>query len=251
MLKQVIICSILFALVASHVWSRNAGEQKRTTGAPLRILLVKGLFGYLYTVEQVTQGLEVIHLYYNQHHLKIENFPRSWEELQHIDVIVFVNTSVRILDTEQLQLLRDAIREGKGFLILGGKVAYGASGIRGSVLDEVLPLEIADTPFDIERVEGILAPGENPIIADVTLPTHLVSPFIHRVQVRTGGDVTIRAGEKPFLVSGEFGGGRVACFVGTPYGTAPEWKTMFYRWQNWPELLSKVLYWLAHREHKL
>ena len=251
MLKPVIICSILFAFVASNLWSRNSGEQKRTAGAPLRILLVKGLLGYLYNVEKAAQGLEVVHLHYDQHHLKIENFPRSREELQHIDVIVFVNTSVKILDTEQLQLLRDAIKEGKGFLILGGKIAYGASGIRGSVLDKVLPLEIADTPFDIERVEGILAPGENPIFADVTLPTHLVSPFIHRVQVRAGGDVAIRAGEKPFLISGEFGSGRVACFVGTPYGTAPEGKTMFYRWQDWPGLLGNVMYWLAHREDKL
>ena len=141
--------------------------------------------------------------------------------------------------------MKDAIADGTGLMILGGKIAYGASGIRGSVLDEVLPVQIGDALADLQREDGTLQIRSRQILGELSLPANLVCPYVHRVHVRPESSVQMTVGSMPFLVSGSFGKGRVVCLTGTLHGTAPAGKQLFTQWSGWPQLMRNTLYWLA------
>lgn len=245
---SVIAVAVLSVLFASGTRQQAAEKQPKGSQDQLRITVVDGLLSYLYRIDEAARGYELIHLAYNQHDLKLEGFPGGSEAFQKANVIVFANAGIGFLDKGQLQALKSAIVQGAGLMILGGKTGYGASGIKGSILEEVVPVEIADTVFDIERRPGVLQSRDKHTVSGLSLPLNLVSPYIHRAGLRQGSDLIISAGGRPFLVSGVYGRGRVVCLLGTPYGTAPKGGTLFYEWKGWPELLRNTLRWLAHRE---
>ena len=225
--------------------AQHEKRQGRPAQEQLRVTVVDGLSSYLYQLEAASGIGELVRLTYNQHQLKLEGFPASAEDYRKTDVVVFANAGIRLLTDEQLHLLKEAVAAGTGLMILGGKIAYGASGIRGSVLDEVLPVEIADTLFDLEPAAGELRAEQREVLGRLSIPRNLVCPYVHRVRVRSHGRVQMSVGEKPFLVSGSYGKGRVICLVGTLHGAAPAGKEMFHRWRGFSGLMSRALHWLA------
>ena len=67
---------------------------------------------------------------------------------------------------------------------------------------------------------------------------------------KNGAKVLLTAGEKPILVTGEYGKGRVAVFAGTVMGDLPAHRTAFWDWDGWPALVSITLQWLSEAPRK-
>lgn len=65
------------------------------------------------------------------------------------------------------------------------------------------------------------------------------------MRVKSGGEAVVTAGEKPILVLGTYGKGRVAVFAGTVLGEPDEGTLPFWEWDHWPTLLGRTLQWLA------
>ncbi|MDP7130277.1 MAG: hypothetical protein QF437_07305 [Planctomycetota bacterium] len=73
--------------------------------------------------------------------------------------------------------------------------------------------------------------------------------FLHKVGVKEGALVLARAGKEPFLVSGPYEKGRVACVLGSPNGDPAEGQTGFWEWDDWIYLLRDATWWAKrHRE---
>lgn len=86
-------------------------------------------------------------------------FPPTRDALFAYDVIVLANVDPDLLTGAQLALLRSFVSErGGGVLVLGAR-EFQRQGLRGTPLEDVLPLELADTTGGV--LPASLAPGRN------------------------------------------------------------------------------------------
>lgn len=86
--------------------------------------------------------------------ITLNGLPSSSEELNLFDVVILGDIDSSFWTKEQLRLLADFVRAGKGLLMLGGHSTFGPGGYGDSPLQDVLPVvcgprEIGqeDTPF--------------------------------------------------------------------------------------------------------
>lgn len=67
--------------------------------------------------------------------------PHSPDPLESFDAVVLVNTPSAALAPGQMQALADYVRRGGGLVVVGGDQAFTAGGYRGTILEELLPVE--------------------------------------------------------------------------------------------------------------
>lgn len=212
--------------------------------------MVEGLFADKYRLVEAAQnipGCEAERIFYNISYMggSIEKFPTSWKNLSQYRVVILANAGIKALGVEQRFQLREFVRLGGGLLILGGKASYGSGGFRGSFLEEVLPIEITDTMFDIKRSQDLLVKTDSQLLGSIPWSKELACPYIHRTAARKNAVVVVSAGKEPFITAGTFGKGRVVCITGTPYGAAPAGKIVFSEWKDWPLLMKNIFLWLS------
>jgi len=227
----------------------------RTREASPRAFLIKGLHAERYRIEEVlsamgvTVGLGAFSV--GQEGPRTTDFPFDYDALMSHDVIIVANANLQCLGKLGLLMVRDYLTHGGNMLLLGGKAAYGAGGVTGSGIDDLIPVVVEGTRFDIEHIRNarLSLCGKHPIVAGMRPGKQAtVCSYLHRAQPRPGANVVITAGGRPFLVVWEqSGGGRIACVLGAPYGTDTMKPPPFFAWDSWPALLRSVLQWLMGR----
>lgn len=69
--------------------------------------------------------------------------PREPDNLRQYDAVVLANVSSEALTTEGQQILQSYVRDlGRGLVMVGGDLGYGAGGYTRSVIEEVLPVRM-------------------------------------------------------------------------------------------------------------
>jgi hypothetical protein len=71
------------------------------------------------------------------------------------NVYVLCNLPASFLTTKQHRLLVEAVKQGAGFMMLGGHASFGSGGWAGTAIAEILPAEIHDGDDQIEPEGGI------------------------------------------------------------------------------------------------
>lgn len=91
-------------------------------------------------------------------------------ELKSFDVIVFQNFDYRPYQMAQyLPNIRDAVRSGLGFVMIGGEESFGAGGYAGTALEEIVPLRVQAAELVQTRVvPEITAAGRGHPVTDLT-----------------------------------------------------------------------------------
>jgi uncharacterized membrane protein len=91
-------------------------------------------------------------------------------ELKSFDVIVFQNFDYRPYQMAQyLPNIRDAVRSGLGFVMVGGEESFGAGGYSGTALEEIVPLRVQAAELVQTRVvPEITASGRGHPVTDLT-----------------------------------------------------------------------------------
>ena len=174
--------------------------------------------------------------------------PIEYEELVRHDAAIIANADLRTIGPMGKRILRDYLRSGRGMLVLGGKAAYASGGWRGSVMEDVLPVRLSESPRDIEKLEnGRLKQGDPHWITEgLDLSMKPRTDFINKVVgVKQGATVLLYAGNRPFLVIWEKDDYRVACILGTPYGSG---EAIYFGWDGWNGLVRRTLLWLGRRD---
>ncbi|MBI3921362.1 MAG: hypothetical protein HY318_08100 [Armatimonadetes bacterium] len=217
-----------------------------------RLLLVKGLLGDTYRVEEAAlrwTGCQITVVPYalGQGGPSVTGYPLLWKDLRKYDAVVFANASVASLGPEQRFQLVEFVRNGGGLFLLGGKAAYGNGGLRGSFLEGALPIQVTEDRFDLQTVSGNLVKTSAVAVGNPKRQGDLICPAVHRTKLKSGATASLTVGKSPALASASFGKGRVACFTGAPYGESAEGKTLFSEWKDWPLLMRNVLQWVAGR----
>ena len=194
-------------------------------------------------------------------------FPQSKEELATFDVIVMGSVKRVYFSAQQLEVIREFVRDGKGFAMLGGTESFGTGGYGGTVLDEILPVECGPPDVGQERalfLPKLTADGKgHPVFAgcepffsgrDPALAQALELTGFNKVARVMPGAIVLAEnparGSAPILAVRNYGKGRTAAFTST--GT--------YRWYRltrpmgedspYVRFWGQLVRWLSGREAK-
>ena len=173
--------------------------------------------------------------------------PGTADELYRYDVVVMLDVDTRALSAPFLNLLRQYVEDGGGLAVFGGLYSYGASHIKDTPLADILPLRVAGGAFGLRKAGDRRLRRVRPaaFLADVKWHNALVSPWYHELTPAKDAQVLVANGKAPWWAVCTAGNGRVAACAGTLLGEPAQGRTMFYRWERWPDVLAKMVRWLA------
>ena len=157
--------------------------------------------------------------------------PLLAEELLGYDLVVLNNVGASALGEPGEIAVKQYVEAGGNLLVCGGQHSLGKSRWDESVLAEVLPL-ITRPFWDMDAL-----PEFAPIDGDLGCVRWIQEP----AALKPDAKVLWKVGDHPLLVTGTFGKGKVAVWLGTPLGEPPVGMTPYWESANWAPALSKVL----------
>ena len=141
------------------------------------------------------------------------------------DVFILGDVQAAALGQDQLRKLAAAINDGAGLVMIGGENTFGRGGYAGTIVSDVLPVEIntdsrsnqITEPFQLSlaRSHPITDLGGNrPDQVWTNLPPQLGANRFSGAKIAPGVEVLLQSeNEQPMLVVGSFGRGRVAALA--------------------------------------
>ncbi|MCG2658853.1 MAG: glutamine amidotransferase, partial [Kiritimatiellae bacterium] len=174
--------------------------------------------------------------------------PTSYEEMLAYDFVVLNNVTAESMTDFGLELLKDYVKAGGGLLVIGGWFAFDPGGYAGTQLEEILPVKLFGSPFSWERLVPpvpLTITAEARCLAGARWAGTPLCYWRQKLSPREGSWVEIMAGDKPFLVCGAYGKGRVAAITTHAYGNPSSGETPFWEDGAWVDNLSKLVKWLA------
>ena len=239
-------------------------------GGPLRALVVRGLWQEQYRLDEALTraGAGLLDDCWvwdgaawgwlrpgDQGGGGIMDFPDDAGLSDH-DVVIVAHANAKSFGSHA-KPLADYVHNGGSVLFLGGRFAFGKQ-YRDSAFAEMAPGEFPGLKrwgSDLECVPaGIeIKPGKDVLGSGFASLPGARKPlrfWYHEVTPKSGAKVLLTASEKPMLVAGEYGKGRVAVFAGTVMGEPSAEQTAFWDWEGWPTLVSMTVQWLAETPRK-
>jgi len=178
-------------------------------------------------------------------------FPETPQELFDHNVIYLCDADLTALTLRQKHMLAEYVRRGGGLIVFGGHKALDRGGLKGSLLEEVLPVTGAGgLPPLVSLPEGApLARGvAHPVTQYADFDAAPVCFYLHDLQARPEAQTLITVGGKPGVVVGSCGKGRVAVVGMTCFGAPADSQTPFWRWRSWVVLLRDLAWWAAGQD---
>ncbi len=222
------------------------------------ILILQGLYHEFFKISEAVKVLGKSEVRTSQFSAlandrsTLNYFPESYNELMDYDVIVMADIDTQCFGGRGRggQMLKSFVRKGGGLLILGGPYAYGQGDYKS--IDEIIPYVVGG-PFDIQRIKGpgIINPkGSSSIVEGISWKETPICLYRHNLQAKPGAQTVLVCDGKPFLVTYQYGKGKIAALSGTVYGQAPVGQVAFWDWKQWPLLMGNTLKWLAGNKSK-
>lgn len=233
-------------------------QAERPVRKSVRTLILAGPFAYAWRVEKIAKAVwgndavrrgAYIWKYWIGH--RISYFPSTMEELLSYDVVVLADIPQDPLTQDKRQMLADFVKLGGGLLVLGGPYAYGGGAWKDSPLEPLLPVKI-EKVFDLQPVETdahitLTSAGTQYLGNLLANPKSQlgVVQWRNEVHLRPGAEVWMTVGRFPCATFTKQGEGRVLTVLGAAVGEAPEGQVAFYDSPGWPELVKRMLSYLA------
>jgi len=164
------------------------------------------------------------------------------------NLICLCNVPMNAMPLTLKSAICEYVHRGGALLVLGGHQGYERGFWQGSFLEEIMPVEAAATAPEglIDLGSGLqLSPGTVPpdCLATIPLKDLPYVRYLHKVKLKPGAEVLMKAGEYPFIVGWHSGKGRVVCVLGRAEGTMSKEHLPFWQWQYWPLLLRDAGWW--------
>lgn len=215
---------------------------RRAIDGKPKVLLLYGVYTQWYKLESVLTDCEVT--LSNARTDRVENLPTPGQ-LGSYSLIILSDVTADSLSEAWVARLTRFTAQGGNLLFLGGPFTYGLGHFNEKKLDVLLPVEVE--VFDLKwekQGQAFAAAMAHPIVDGIDWSDAPMVYWIHKVTPKPEAETTIKAGDYPLLVTGRHGQGRVAAFMGTPLGLAPEGQTPFWEWNGWPTLIGNTVNWL-------
>ncbi|MCG3150357.1 MAG: hypothetical protein PCFJNLEI_03840 [Verrucomicrobiae bacterium] len=167
--------------------------------------------------------------------------------LNRYSVIVLGNVDILQMKPPRLARLKEFVTNGGGLVVLGGECAFSRGGYTNTPLEEILPVAFPFTHLIPRYTNGLVltrAPGATwlPAFDGGAKPAAF---YVHHLIPKSGAAVQLLAGDKPAVIAGTFGQGRVVAVGLTAMGEPPPGLTAFWDWPAWPKLLGQAIDWAA------
>ncbi|MCL5674926.1 MAG: glutamine amidotransferase [Candidatus Omnitrophica bacterium] len=176
-------------------------------------------------------------------------FPQNFKKLKGIKIIIMADVPASALNGLLGRMaLWEFVKHGGGLLYFGGPFAFGKGDIRDSLLESVLPVTTTG-PWDMIKSPGhVKTTGYSSITAELDWSKNPYIFYEQKVKPKSGSNTLLRCNGTPVLITGRYGKGKVAVFTGTYFGNLQKNKNhvFFYKWQDYPELLTRILNWLRN-----
>lgn len=222
----------------------TVSDASRKWENPIEVLLYFGLYTQWYGIDRVLDPdlLRTV----NAKSDGAEFIPTE-KEISVFDVVVMSDVNHASIKDSGLAVIDSFVKKGGGLLVLGGPFTYGEGKYDGSIFPDMLPVKTTGH-FDLKWNKAGLPfakVGKHVILQDVDLSAQPRVYWIHESKPKKNSVVVLRAGPMPLLVLEKRGKGKIATFLGTPMGLAPEGQLPFWQWKNWDKLMRNTLEWLA------
>lgn len=193
-------------------------------------------------------------------HLVERDFPQSVEALAQYDIVMFsdvgantmnlpMNVFIRLNPTpNKLKLLREYVREGGAFAMIGGYLSFmglqGRGAYKRTPVEEILPVTLLEGDDRMEESDGVAptaADHAHPVLAGVpdTWPKLL---GYNLLLPKEGSEVVATVNGDPLIVLGTYGKGRTCAFA---TDCAPHWAPVdFCTWPGYTRLWGNLANWL-------
>ncbi|HEY3418536.1 MAG TPA: glutamine amidotransferase [Armatimonadota bacterium] len=178
----------------------------------------------------------------------LSSFPYDYDQLLTYNLVILGGVPAEALGPIGQEMLCDYLNAGGALIVLGGPAAYGPSRLHGTPLADLLPVTMADTPFDLaEQKNGVLKPSAEGAIflQDLDWSAAPRVRYLHKVEVKPWAKVAVEVNGQPFIVYGEVGPkkARVVCILGAPMGAFAKNEMPFWQWKDWVYLLRQAAWW--------
>ena len=223
---------------------------------PIRVHLMRGFFSDYFLLDMALPriaGMQVTTSSWNNRG-GCAGQPRSAKELYAYDVLIMAGTNIGHIKLHQRVAYKKWVEAGGSLFILGGPASFGQAGMKNSVMAELLPVELKGG-FDLQPEKNIFKPhpaaAGHPILKGIDLGKPVAALFRHQLNAGKDAQVIVGTDEKPLLVIGNKGKGRVACFLSAPMGRdgdLAEGETAFWNDPRTPALFANVVRHLGTRK---
>jgi len=219
-----------------------------------RCLVVFGLFTHILNLDDAVanrkrHGLTPVEFdWANCPPNGVETFPGTYDELFRYDLVVLSDVNYKALGDIAIEMLCDYVHEGGSLLVVGGPYAYGNGEFDGSRFLDVLPVHLKG-PFDLKWAgkgkSWKLKPtsSKHVVLLDVPFDQQPRVFWHHFLTPKKGSVVALNAGDKPALVLGRYGKGKVAALSLSPTGVGAKGEVQWWDWDGWFPLVRNLFAW--------
>lgn len=180
----------------------------------------------------------------------VQGFPTTDDELRAYRAVVLGNVNHKAIGVAGFARIRDYVDHGGSLLVTGGPYAFGNGEFAGTPFLDVLPVTLSG-PFDLKWAGSgkswELTPARNShsVLRGVSFAQKPNVFWHHFVTPRRDAEVVLRAGDRPVLVLGRYGKGKVAALTLSPTGDPRPGQTAWWDWESWPVLVRNIFDYLA------
>lgn len=222
----------------------------------LRVWFGDGLYAEHFKLAEALKALkgatvvEASHYVYREKRGFNGPFWKSPQDLASYDLVVLANVDLKTLPLEARDWLRGFVEAGGSLWLMGGPYGLG----RGcwhecDLLEPLLPATLHNydlrhagvgKPLPLTAAAGGLL-GGGWTEAPMTL-------WLHEIEPKRGAQVQLKAGDRPALVTGTYGKGKVALLALAPLGEEPADVLPWWKWAGWSKVTEQTAGWLLKRE---
>ncbi len=204
---------------------------------------------------------EDIEAYHMPNHVALTEFPKTVEDMNKYDVIIFSDTGKNTIQLypdmftvpmgpDRLEVLRDFIAQGKGFCMSGGWNSFegirGIPGYHDTKVEEILPVNMLPYDDRVEKPQGVkpvVTNTDHPILQGIDAEWPIFLGY-NKISAKEDGSVLATVDANPFITVGAYENGRTMAFASD---LSKHWGTAFIEWEYYGEFWRNSIKWLAGR----
>ena len=195
-------------------------------------------------------------------HIALTAFPSTLEDINKYDVVIFSDCGKNTISLypqmftvpmgpDRLDLVKEFVEKGKAFVMAGGWNSYqglrGIPGYHGTVIEEILPVDIQESDDRVEKPQGIqpaVKEPKHPLFEGLPDKWPIFMGY-NRVKVKKQADLLATIGEDPFIAVQSVGRGKTMAFTSD---LAKHWGTAFIEWKGYAGFWHNAVTWLANKD---
>ena len=202
--------------------------------------------------------IEAIHM---PNHIALTSFPKTIDEISKYDVIILSDCGKNTLllypqmftvpmGPDRLELIKEYVENGGAFIMGGGWNSFqgirGIPGYHGTVIEEILPVEIQISDDRVEKPQGIyptIVNKDHPIFNGLPDEWPMFLGY-NRVIAKQNSELLATFDNDPFISVGEYGKGKTMAFTSD---LSKHWGTDFISWKGYADFWHNAVLWLSNK----